>query len=40
MSKQIHIRLEDSVYKALSEYNTQKDSSIQNSINVAITQLF
>lgn len=42
MSKQIHIRLEDSVYEALSEYNaqynTQKDSSIQNCINTAIMQ--
>lgn len=39
MSKQIHVRLDDSVYKALSEYTEETGKSMQESVNSAVMQL-
>lgn len=39
MPKQIHIRLEDAVYEALSEYSTEYNSTMQDSISTAVMQL-
>jgi len=39
MSKQIHIRLDDAVYEALTEYSTEKKSTLQDSISTAVMQL-
>ena len=39
MSKQIHIRLEDAVYEALSEYSIEYNSTMQGSISTAVMQL-
>ena len=36
MSKQIHIRLDDSVYEALSDYNEKNKSTSQDSVSSAI----
>ena len=36
MAKQLHIRLDDAVYKALSEYNLETNSTAQDSIASAI----
>lgn len=38
MSKQLHVRLDDSVYEALIEYNDGTGSSVQDSINSAVMQ--
>lgn len=39
MSKQIHVRLDDSVYEALSEYTEETGKSMQESVNSAVMQL-
>ncbi|MBO6107786.1 MAG: DNA (cytosine-5-)-methyltransferase, partial [Eubacterium sp.] len=38
MGKQVHVRLDDSVYKALSEYSGETNSSMQDSVSSAIMQ--
>ena len=38
MSKQIHIRLDNAVYEALSEYFVENNASMQNSISTAVIQ--
>ncbi len=38
MAKQVHIRLDDAVYEALTDYNEETNSSVQDSINSAIIQ--
>lgn len=39
MTRQVRVRLEDTVYEALAEYATENDSSVQESISVAVMQL-
>lgn len=39
MAKQIHIRLEDRVYDALSEYTTANGQSVQDSASTAVIQM-
>lgn len=39
MSKQIHIRVEDEVYEALTEYSIDKGQSMQDCISSAIKQM-
>ncbi|MCD7852889.1 MAG: DNA (cytosine-5-)-methyltransferase [Oscillospiraceae bacterium] len=36
MSKQVHIRLDDAVYEALTDYNMETNSSVQDAVNSAI----
>ena len=36
MSKQLHIRLDDTVYEALADYNDETKSSVQDSVSSAI----
>ena len=38
MAKQLHLRLDDSVYNALIEYNDTTGASVQDSINSAVMQ--
>lgn len=38
MPKQVHIRLEDSLYEALAKYTSESNSSVQDSISTAIIQ--
>ena len=38
MSKQIHIRLDDAVYEALSEYSVENNATMQDSISTAVIQ--
>ena len=38
MSKQVHIRLDDAVFEALSRYNDDTNTSLQDAITVALTQ--
>ena len=38
MAKQLHLRLDDSVYNALIEYNDLTGSSVQDSVNSAVMQ--
>lgn len=38
MSKQIHIRLDNAVYEALSEYSVENNASMQDSISTAVIQ--
>lgn len=38
MAKQLHIRLDDAVYEALSDYNDENSSSVQDSVSSAIMQ--
>ena len=38
MAKQVHIRLDDSLYKALSEYTVENNISVQDSISSAVIQ--
>ncbi|MBR6229851.1 MAG: DNA (cytosine-5-)-methyltransferase [Eubacterium sp.] len=38
MGKQVHVRLDDSVYNALSEYIDETNSSVQDSVSSAIMQ--
>lgn len=38
MAKQVHLRLDDSVYEALAAYNEKNNSSVQDSISSAIIQ--
>ncbi len=39
MPKQVHIRMEDAVYEALSEYSIEKGQSLQESVSNAIRQM-
>lgn len=39
MSKQIHIRLEDKVYKELSEYTEEKGQSVQDCVSSALIRM-
>lgn len=39
MSKQIHIRLEDNVYKELSEYTEEKGQSVQDCVSSALIRI-
>jgi len=39
MAKQIHIRLDDAVYEALSTYNDETKTSVQDSVTTALMQL-
>ncbi|WP_418471920.1 DNA (cytosine-5-)-methyltransferase [Eubacterium sp.] len=39
MSKQIHIRLEDNVYKELSEYTEEKGQSVQDCVSSALIRM-
>lgn len=39
MAKQIHIRLEDTLYEALSEYTEQSGQSVQDCVSGAVMQL-
>ena len=39
MSKQIHIRLEDNVYKELSEYTEEKGQSVQDCVSGALIRM-
>lgn len=39
MSKQIHIRLEDNVYKELSEYTEEKGRSVQDCVSSALIRM-
>ena len=39
MSKQIHLRMEDSLYQALSEYTDTTGQSVQDSISDAVMQM-
>ena len=39
MAKQIHVRVEDEVYEALSEYSATKEQSLQDCISIAIKQM-
>ena len=38
MAKQLHLRLDDSVYNALIEYNDMTGASVQDSISSAVMQ--
>ncbi len=38
MAKQVHIRLDDTLYEVLTEYTTKNNSSVQDSISSAIIQ--
>ena len=38
MTKQIHIRLDDSVYDAISKYNDAANISMQDAVSTAIMQ--
>lgn len=38
MAKQLHIRLDDTLYEALTQYTTENKSSVQDSISSAIIQ--
>ena len=38
MTKQLHLRLDDSIYEALVEYNGETGSSVQDSISSALMQ--
>ena len=38
MAKQIHVRLDDTLYEALTVYNAENDISVQDSINQAVIQ--
>ncbi len=38
MAKQLHIRIDDSVYEALTGYNDENNSSVQDSVSSAIMQ--
>ncbi len=38
MTKQLHLRLEDSIYEALVEYNDETGSSVQDSVSSALMQ--
>jgi len=38
MSKQIHIRLDNAVYEALSEYSVENNATVQDSISTAVIQ--
>lgn len=38
MSKQIHIRLDNAVYEALSEYSVENNATMQDSISTAVIQ--
>ena len=38
MAKQVHIRLDDAVYEALSDYTGETNSSVQDSVSSAIIQ--
>ena len=38
MAKQVHVRLDDAVYEALSDYTGETNSSVQDSVSAAIMQ--
>ena len=38
MSKQIHIRLDNAVYEALSEYSVENNATMQDLISTAVIQ--
>lgn len=38
MAKQVHVRLDDAVFEALSEYNSETNSSVQDFVSSAIMQ--
>ena len=38
MAKQVHVRLDDAVYEALSSYNEETKTSVQDSISTALIQ--
>ena len=38
MSKQIHIRLDNAVYEAMSEYSVENNATMQDSISTAVIQ--
>lgn len=38
VSKQIHIRLDNAVYEALSEYSVENNATMQDSISTAVIQ--
>lgn len=38
MAKQVHIRLDDTLYEALAEYTVENNSSVQDSISSAVIQ--
>ena len=38
MAKQVHVRLDDAVYEALSDYTVETNSSVQDSVSSAIIQ--
>ena len=38
MAKQVHIRLDDAVYEALTDYTDGTNSSVQDSVSSAIIQ--
>ena len=38
MAKQVHIRLDDAVYEAISTYNTEKNINLQDMVTTAIMQ--
>ena len=39
MSKQLHIRLNDEIYSALSELSSKSDTSIQDTVSAAVMEL-
>ncbi len=39
MSKQVHITVDDKIYRALNEYNHETDSTLQDTVNAAIIKL-
>ena len=38
MAKQIHIRLDDAVYDAISKYNNDTNISMQDAVSIALMQ--
>ena len=38
MAKQVHIRLDDTLYEALAEYTNENKSSVQDSVSSALIQ--
>ena len=38
MAKQVHVRLDDKVYNALTEYSAETGNTVQSSISGAVIQ--
>ena len=38
MAKQIHVRLDDAVYEAISKYNDDTNISMQDAVSTALMQ--